>query len=86
MKLGSISTTLHKQLFRPQIPKAQKDSQVIHQCLFALLGSFRVKATCKTLVKLTTDYSGHERSRRLEEHRPGISKRKTSKLWHDYWD
>jgi len=40
---GSISPTVYEQLLREQIPKAQKDNQVISG-LFSLLGSLLVKA------------------------------------------
>ncbi len=42
----SISPTFHEQLLQMQILKAQK-IQSSRQCLFALLGSVRVKAFCK---------------------------------------
>ena len=43
--LGSISPTFYVQLLRPEIPKAQKDSQL--KQLFALLGPMGVKAARK---------------------------------------
>jgi len=49
--LRSISSTIFEQLLRVQIPKAQKDSQVIS--LFALLGYLCEKAAHKMLMKLT---------------------------------
>ena len=42
---GSISPSFYEQLLHPQIPKAQKDSQV--KQLFAFLGSESVKAAPK---------------------------------------
>jgi len=48
----SFSSTFYDQLLHAQIPKAQKDSQVIS--LFALSGSGRLKATRRTLMKLTS--------------------------------
>jgi len=49
---GSISSTLYEQHLRPQIPKAQKDSQIVSfLCAF---GSVHAKAACGTLMKLTT--------------------------------
>lgn len=48
--LVSISSTFYQQLLRAQIPNAQKDWKLY--CLFALLGSARVKAASRTLVKL----------------------------------
>jgi len=48
----SISSTIYKQLFSAQIPKAQKrHSQVVS--LFALSGSAHIKAACRMLIKLT---------------------------------
>jgi len=47
--MGSISSTFYEQLLRAQIPK--KDWQL--DCIFALLGSARVKDAGKTLIKLT---------------------------------
>jgi len=49
--LGSISPRFYAQLLGTQIPKAQK--VISHQYLFALLGSARIKAVHKMLVKLT---------------------------------
>ncbi len=50
--LGSISSTFHEQLLRPQIPKAQK-RQSSQQCCLTLLGPTSVKAFHKMLMKLT---------------------------------
>jgi len=52
--LGSISRKLYAQLLRAKIPKAQKRKSS-HQCLFALMGSVRVKGAHKMLVKLTPE-------------------------------
>ncbi len=49
---GSISPTFYDQLLHVQIPKGQKDSQVISVILGTLVGSARVKTTHKMLVKL----------------------------------
>jgi hypothetical protein len=48
----SVSSTFYKQLLCVQIPKAQKDTDDLI-VFFALLGSVRVKAAHKLLVKLT---------------------------------
>jgi len=48
----SISLTFQKQLLRPYIPKAQKDTDDM-TVFFRHLGSGCVKAACKTLMKLT---------------------------------
>jgi len=46
---GSISSTFYEQLLQAQIPKEQKDSQVV-----SLYFSFAcAKAACKMLMKLT---------------------------------
>jgi len=50
---GSISPTFYDQLLHVQIPKGQKDSQVISVILGTLVGSARVKTAHKMLVKLT---------------------------------
>jgi len=47
----SISSTFYSKLLCTQAPKAQKYSQAVS--LFALLGSAREKAACKTVMKLT---------------------------------
>jgi len=49
---GAISPTCLKQLLRKQIPKVQKDSQIISG-FFVLLRSLSIKARCKILVILT---------------------------------
>ena len=51
----SISPTFYQQLLRVQIPKAQKKTVKLSS-FFALLGSSRVKAACRTLVKLTPSF------------------------------
>ena len=51
---GSISPTFYEQLLLAQIPKAQK-KPVKLSSFIALLGSARVKATRRTLVKLTPE-------------------------------
>jgi len=48
----SILSTFYSHILQKQIPKAQK-WQSSYQWHFALLGSMRVKAACKTLMKLT---------------------------------
>jgi len=48
----SISTTIYEQLLHPQISKAQKNIDSLNVC-FALLGSARVKAARKMLMKST---------------------------------
>jgi len=47
---GKFHQHVYPQLLLTQIPKAQKDSQVI-SVFFALLGSLRAKAARKMLVK-----------------------------------
>jgi len=54
---GSISSTFYVQLLRPQIPKAQKDTDDL-TVFFTLSGSTSVKAACKTLMKSTVDDVG----------------------------
>jgi len=51
--MGLISPTFYTQLLCAQIPKAQKDSQVI--TVFLRLGSAQAKAAHKTLAKMTPD-------------------------------
>jgi len=51
---GLVSSTFYEKLFRAQIPKAQKDTDGLN-VFSALLGSERVRALSKTLVKLTPD-------------------------------
>jgi len=48
---GSTSSTFYEQLLCAQIPKVQKDSQVVS--FFTLLGSVCAKAAERTLMKLT---------------------------------
>ena len=48
---GQFHQLVNAQLLQPQILKAQKAARV--HCFFALLGSARVKAAHKMLVKLT---------------------------------
>jgi len=48
-----ILSMFYEQLLRKQISEAQKYNQAVS--LFALLGSLGVKASCKVLMKLTTD-------------------------------
>ncbi len=52
--LGSISSKFYVQLLRPQILKAQKDTDNL-TVFFMLSGSTNLKASCKTFVKLTPD-------------------------------
>ncbi len=52
--LVSISPTFYEQLLHSQIPKAEK-IQLSHQHLFMLLGSVRVKAVHRTLMKLSPE-------------------------------
>jgi len=49
---GSISPTFYEKLLRAQIPKVQKESEVI-SIFLRFWDLYRVKAACKTLVKLT---------------------------------
>jgi len=49
---GSISPTFYANLLNAKVPKAQKDTDDL-TVIFALLGSARVKALHKMLVKLT---------------------------------
>jgi hypothetical protein len=49
---GRFHQPVNKPLLHAPIPKAQKDQQSIHQCLFALFGSSHAKAAHKTLMKL----------------------------------
>jgi hypothetical protein len=51
---GQFHQHVYKQLLQVQIPKAQKRKS-IHQCLFVLLGSARVKSAHEMLVKSTPD-------------------------------
>ncbi len=49
-----MSTTFYEKLLREQIPKAQKKTDTL-TLYFVPLGSARVKASRKMLVKLTSD-------------------------------
>jgi len=53
--LVSISPTFYKQLLLAKIPKAKKKTVKLSSFI-ALLGSARVKATRRTLVKLTQGF------------------------------
>jgi len=54
--LGSISSTFYSKLLCEQILKAQKKTHNL-TVFFAPLESVHVKAACKTLVKLTPDFT-----------------------------
>jgi len=55
------------QLLQAHIPKAQKIHSS-HQSFFALLGSGRAKAACKTLVKSTPEHLFTVMSIQLHQH------------------